>query len=129
MKLVRGKIDTEGYHWHINIDELVNESLKEGLENQLGDLMQLPYVSLEFDRDTQELMIEVMDERFTSDHPLIFHEPFSDVITCAVHLYTASDRSIPVEIPEIAKLRDALQKEVEYLTRCIENRHNEREAP
>lgn len=128
MKLVRGEIDTEGYHWDIDINQQINESLKEGLENQLGDLMQLPYVSLEFDDDTQELMIEVMDERFTSDHPLVFQEPFSDVITYAVDLYTSTDRSIQEDIPEIVKLRDALQKEVEYLTRCIDRRHNEREA-
>ena len=129
MKLVRGQIDTEGYHWHINIDQQINESLKEGLENQLGDLMQLPYVSLEFDGDTQELMIEVMDERFTSDHPLVFQEPFSHVVTWVTDMCTSTDRSMKDDISEVVKLRDALQKEVDYLTRCIENRHNEREAP
>jgi hypothetical protein len=37
--------------------------------------------------------------------------------------------SMKGDLSEVVKLRDALQKEVEYLNRCIENRHNEREAP
>ena len=121
MEFKSGKVVTQGYMWHVNIEQQINESLKEGFENMLAD--DHPYIY--FSVQDGAVHINVMLSYFCDDQdPIIFTEPLSEFMwretEMYVHGYRTAEECLSDDgVEHLTPIRDALAKEVEILDKWI----------